>query len=179
VTDTVTLSRPYAEAAYKIASETKTLDKWSKSLSTLSSVVIDGEVKAIIASPKISSKKTLDFLNSFLSEIDPLFSNFINIMIENKKVYHIDEVYRLYREMILHDQNITIAEVETAFPLTDEQKKMLQQNLEKKHNKKIEIEEVVNHDLLAGIKINVDNEVTDFSVRFKLSTMKEQITINR
>ena len=50
---------------------------------------------------------------------------------------------------------------------------------EKKHNKKIEIEEVVNHDLLAGIKINVDNEVTDFSVRFKLSTMKEQITINR
>ncbi len=179
MTDTVTLSRPYAEAAYKIASETKTLDKWSKSLSTLSSVVIDGEVKAIIASPKISSKKTLDFLNSFLSEIDPLFSNFINIMIENKKVYHIDEVYRLYREMILHDQNITIAEVETAFPLTDEQKKMLQQNLEKKHNKKIEIEEVVNHDLLAGIKINVDNEVTDFSVRFKLSTMKEQITINR
>ncbi len=179
MTDTVTLSRPYAEAAYKIASETKTLDKWSKSLSTLSSVVVDGEVKAIIASPKISSKKTLDFLNSFLSEIDPLFSNFINIMIENKKVYHIDEVYRLYREMILHDQNITIAEVETAFPLTDEQKKMLQQNLEKKHNKKIEIEEVVNHDLLAGIKINVDNEVTDFSVRFKLSTMKEQITINR
>ena len=179
MTDTVTLSRPYAEAAYKIASDTKSLDSWTQNLSTLSRVIADGDVKAIIASPKISSEKTLDFLNSFLSKTDPLFSNFLTIMIENKKVYYIDEVFRLYREMILNDQNITIAEVETAFPLTDNQRKMLQENLEGKHNKKIEIEEVVNKDLLAGIKINVDNEVIDYSIKFKLSTMKEQITMNR
>ena len=179
MTDAVTLSRPYAEAAYKIALETKTIDEWERNLSTLSHVIVDGEVKAIIASPKISSSKTCDFLNSFLTKDNPLFSNFINIMIENKKVYFIDEVYRLYREMILNDKNITIAEVETAFPLTDNQKKLLKENLQKKYNKKIEIEEIINKQLLAGIKINVDNEVTDHSVRFKLNTMKEQITINR
>ena len=178
MTDVVTISRPYAEAAYKIASESKDLHKWTQSLSTLSRIVVDADVKAIIASPKISSQKTLDFLNSFLSEANPLFSNFLLIMINNKKVYYIDAVYQIYREMILNDQNITIAQIETAFPLTDQQKKMLQANLEKKHNKKIEIEETVNHDLLAGIKINIDNEVSDFSVRFKLSKMKEQITIN-
>jgi len=179
VTDTVTISRPYAEAAYKIASETKTIDMWSKNLSSLSSVIVDGNVKAIISSPKISTEKTLDFLNSFLSKEDPLFSNFISIMIDNKKIYYIDEVFRLYREMILDVNNITIVEVETAFPLTDSQKIKLLNMLEKKHDKKIEIEEIINQKLLAGIKISIDNEVTDFSVKHKLGLMKEQITTNR
>ncbi len=179
MTDTVTLSRPYAEAAYKIASDTQAVDKWSDSLSTLSRVIVDGDVKAIIASPKISTEKTLDFLNSFLSVKQPLFSNFLAIMIENKKVYYIDEVFRLYREMILNDRNITIAEIETAFPLTGDQKKLLKTSLEEKHKKKIQIEEIINKDLLAGIKINIENQVSDFSIKYKLSTMKEQITINR
>ena len=177
--DTVTISRPYAEAAYKIASESKKLNMWSENLSSLSDIIVDGSVKAIIASPKITSEKTLDFLNSFLSKKDPLFSNFINIMIENKKIYCIDEVYRLFREMILDEENITIAEVETAFPLTDNQKINLGNMLEKKHHKKIEIEEIINQRLLAGIKISIDNEVTDYSVKHKLGLMKEQITTNR
>ena len=87
MTDSVTYSRPYAEAAYKIAVETDTLDMWSDNLSIMSHVIINGDVKAIIASPQVDSDKTLEFLNSFLSEENPMFSNFISIMIEKKKVY--------------------------------------------------------------------------------------------
>jgi len=179
VTDSVTYSRPYAEAAYKIAVETNTLDMWSDNLSVMSRVIINGDVKAIIASPKVDSSKTLDFLNSFLSEENPMFSNFISIMIENKKVYFLDEVNRMFREMILNEQNTTIAEVETAYPLSDVQKNLLIKNLENQYNKKIKIDEVLNESLLAGIKICINNEVTDYSVRYKLNSMKEQIINNR
>jgi F-type H+-transporting ATPase subunit delta len=179
VTDSVTYSRPYAEAAYKIAVDTNSLDMWSESLSVMSHIISNGDVKAVIASPKVDSNKTLDFLNSFLSEIDPMFSNFISIMIENKKVYYLDDVYRLFREMILEDENTIVAEVETAYQLSDDQKNQLMSNLEKQYNKKIKIDEVINKTLLAGIKISIDNEVTDFSLRYKLNSMKEQITNNR
>jgi len=179
VTDSVTYSRPYAEAAYKIALETNELDMWTDNLSTLSRTIISGDVKAIIASPKIDPNKTLDFLNSFLTQENPMFSKFISIMIENKKVYFLDEVYRLFSEMILDEQNTTIAEVETAYPLTDDQKNLLVKNLEKQHDTKIKIDEVINKELLAGIKISINNEVTDYSVRYKLNSMKEQIINNR
>ena len=179
MTDSVTYSRPYAEAAYKIAVETNELDMWTDNLSILSRTIISGDVKAIIASPKIDSNKTLDFLNSFLAEENLMFSRFISIMIENKKVYFLDEVYRLFSEMILDEQNTTIAEVETAYPLTDNQKKLLIKNLEKQHDTKIKIDEVINKELLAGIKISINNEVTDYSVRYKLNSMKEQIINNR
>ena len=179
MTDSVTYSRPYAEAAYKIAVETGALDMWSDNLSIMSHVVINGDVKAIIASPKVDSDKTLEFLNSFLSEENQMFSKFISIMIENKKVYYLDEVYRLFREMILDEQNTTVAEVETAYPLSDEQKNLLIKSLENQHNKQIKIDEVINQSLLAGIKISINNEVTDYSVRYKLNSMKEQIINNR
>jgi F-type H+-transporting ATPase subunit delta len=100
-------------------------------------------------------------------------------MIENKKVYYLDEVYRLFREMILDEKNTTVAEVETAYPLSDEQKNLLIKSLENQYSKKIKIDEVINQSLLAGIKISINNEVTDYSVRYKLNSMKEQIINNR
>ena len=108
-----------------------------------------------------------------------MFSNFISIMIENKKVYYLDEVCRLFREMILDEQNTTVAEVETAYPLSDEQRNLLIKSLENQYSKKIKIDEVINQSLLAGIKISINNEVTDYSVRYKLNSMKEQIINNR
>ena len=122
MTDSVTFSRPYAEAAYKIASESGSIPMWKSNLLVLSNIVVDMEVKAIIASPKIDSEQTLNFLVSFLSEQDESFNNFLSIMISNKKVYFLDEVYKLFDEMVLDDNNTTVAQVETAYALSDAQK---------------------------------------------------------
>ena len=179
MTESVTYSRPYAEAAYKIASESNSISMWKDSLMTLSEIIVDMEVKAIIASPKIDSDQTLNFLLSFLPERDESLSNFLSIMIANKKIYFLDEVYKLFNDMVLEDKDTTVAEVETAFALTDMQKNDIVSSLSKKYDKKIQIREVINERLLAGIKIGINNEVTDYSVINKLNLMKEQITNNR
>jgi F-type H+-transporting ATPase subunit delta len=179
VTDSVTYSRPYAEAAYKIAVESNATSLWADNLMILSEVIKDAEVKAIIASPRVDDKKSLSFLNSFLRKDDTSFSNFLSIMINNKKIYFLDEVYKLFNDMLLNDQEITVAEVETAFALTELQKENLSKTLMKQHAQKVQIKEIINQDLLAGIKISVNNEVTDYSIRNKLNLMKEQIINNR
>ena len=179
MTDSVTYSRPYAEAAYKIAVESNSTSLWADNLMILSEVIKDAEVKAIIASPRVDDKKSLSFLNSFLSKDDTSFSNFLSIMINNKKIYFLDEVHKLFNDMLLSDQEITIAEVETAFALTESQKENLSKTLMKQHAQKVQIKEIINQDLLAGIKISVNNEVTDYSIRNKLNLMKEQIINNR
>ena len=175
MTDSVTYSRPYAEAAYKIASESSSISMWKDNLLVLSEIVADKEVKAIIASPKVDAEETLSFLVSFLRDQDESFSNFLSIMIANKKAYYLDEVYKLFEEMVLEDDNTTVAKVETAFALSGSQKTSIIKNLSEKYDKNIQINEVLNTDLLAGIKISVNNEVTDYSVRNKLNLMKEQI----
>ena len=124
------------EAAYKIASESKSIPMWNDNLMTLSGFIVDMEVKAIIASPKIDSDQTLNFLVSFLPQKDESFSNFLSIMIANKKVYFLDEVYKLFNDMVLEDKNTTIAEVETAFALSDTQKSDIVNSLSKNMIKK-------------------------------------------
>ena len=175
MTDTITFSRPYAEAAYKVAVNDNTIDIWLQDMDILGKAVKDSRVKALLASPKIKKLDKIGFLTSLTNNKNEHLESFLSVLIDNKKVYYIDSIFNLYLEMVLNNNNTTIATIDTAFALTDKQKKSLQNHLEKKHNKKIQIEEKIDKSLLAGIKISVDNKVTDHSVRYRLNLMREQI----
>jgi len=179
MTENITYSRPYAEAAYKIATEGKSADEWKSNLLLLSEVLKDGKVKAIIASPKVTNKRALDFLLELLPSHDNLFKNFLITLIENKKIYFIDQISYLFNDMLLNEKNITVAEVETAYMLNDEQKNKLSKMLEAQFKKQIKIKEEINKDLLAGIKIKVNNQVIDYSIKNKVDSMREKLTTRR
>ena len=53
MSDNYTYSRPYGEAAFKLALEENVIDQWSSNLKTLAQVVADKDIKAVIADPKI------------------------------------------------------------------------------------------------------------------------------
>ncbi|MEC8169652.1 MAG: F0F1 ATP synthase subunit delta [Pseudomonadota bacterium] len=175
MTDVITFSRPYAEAAYKVAVNDNTIDIWLQDMNILGKAIKDSRVKALLASPKIKKLDKIEFLTSLTNNKNELLESFLSVLIDNKKIYYMDSIFDLYQEMVLNNNNITIGTIDTAFALTDQQKKSLQNYLEKKHNKKIQIDEKIDKSLLAGIKISVDNKVTDHSVRYRLNLMREQI----
>tara|TARA_B100000214_G_scaffold371922_1_gene349200 strand:- start:620 stop:1156 length:537 start_codon:yes stop_codon:yes gene_type:complete len=175
VTDSVTFARPYAEAAHKIASETNNIKAWLENLTVLSTTIKDGKVKAILASPTVNEKQKIDFLKEMMSKKSNDFTRFLEILLENKKIYYIDSIAELFHEMVLADDQILTATVETAYPLSSEQKDKLSKKLQKQHSKKIMIEESVNKSLIAGIKIHVNNQVIDHSIKFRVNAMREQI----
>lgn len=175
MTDSVTFARPYAEAAHKIASETNAVKAWLKNLAILSATIKDAKVKAILASPSVNEKDKISFLKEMVSKTSKDFTTFLEILLENKKIYYIDSIAELFHEMVLADDEILIATVETAYPLSGEQKDKLSKKLQKEHSKKIMIEESVNKSLIAGIKIHVNNQVIDHSIKFRINAMREQI----
>ena len=175
MTDSVTFARPYAEAAHKIASETNAVKAWLKNLAILSATIKDAKVKAILASPSVNEKDKIGFLKEMVSKTSKDFITFLEILLENKKIYYIDSIAELFHEMVLADDEILIANVETAYPLSSEQKDKLSKKLQKEHSKKIMIEESVNKSLIAGIKIHVNNQVIDHSIKFRINAMREQI----
>ena len=175
MTDSVTFARPYAEAAHKIASETNAVKVWLKNLAILSATIKDAKVKAVLASPSVNDKDKIGFLKEMVSKTSKDFITFLEILLENKKIYYIDSIAELFHEMVLADDEILIANVETAYPLSSEQKDKLSKKLQKEHSKKIMIEESVNKSLIAGIKIHVNNQVIDHSIKFRINAMREQI----
>ena len=175
MTDSVTFARPYAEAAHKIASETNTIEDWLENLTILSTTIKEAKVKAILASPSVKGKQKIDFLKEMVSKKNKDFTKFLEILLENKKIYYVDSVAEIFHEMVLAENQILTATVETAYPLSGEQKDKLSKKLQKQHSKKIMIEESVNKSLIAGIKIHVNNQVIDHSIKFRVNAMREQI----
>ena len=66
MSDNYVYARPYAEAAFKTALEDNDLKSWKEKLYLISQIVADMKTKAILANPKISNEKRIEFLISFL-----------------------------------------------------------------------------------------------------------------
>tara|TARA_A100001011_G_C14220627_1_gene804171 strand:+ start:473 stop:1009 length:537 start_codon:yes stop_codon:yes gene_type:complete len=178
MSDNYTYSRPYGEAAFKMALEGNVIDQWSDNLKTLSKVIADKDIKAVLADPKISQSACASLLLGFLNVDDNHnLSNFINLLLGNKRIFYISEISEIFDDMKASHKNVRIVEVETSHKLQPEQIKSLKSLFKNKYKSDIEIEEIVNEKLLAGIKVKVDDEVIDLSLQNRFNQIKQQLII--
>ena len=176
--DNITDSRPYAEAAFKISSDENTIDAWLNNLNILGLVINDAEVKAILSSPKIDNSDKIKFIVSFCDSKSKLFEKFIEVLLQSKKIYNLDSISYLFNEMVLDQGGVSVVQIETPFELSSQQKTDLTKTLQKQFNQKIKIQEIINKNLLAGIKISTNNEVIDHSIKRRIDSMRESIITN-
>ncbi len=176
--DNITDSRPYAEAAFKISSDENMIDAWLSNLNILGLVINDAEVKAILSSPKIDNSDKIKFIVSFCDSKSKLFEKFIEVLLQSKKIYNLDSISHLFNEMVLEQGGVSVVQIETPFELSSQQKTELTKTLQKQFNQKIKIQEIINKNLLAGIKISTDNEVIDHSIKRRIDSMRESIITN-
>ena len=75
----------------------------------------------------------------------------------------------------LSKKNILKGVVKTTIPLTDEQYRLLIDALEKKYNKKIILDKVIDPNILGSIYVKIDDVVIDGTIRFKMDKIKDLI----
>ena len=178
MSDNYTYSRPYGEAAFKLALEDNMIEQWSSNLKILAQVTVDKDIKAVIADPKISQAECSKLLCSFLDNSDDKNSfNFINLLLDNKRVFYLKEISDIFEDMKSNHNNVCIIKVETSRELGSDQINTLIELFKKKYNSEIEIEQTINEDLLAGIKVKVNDEVIDLSLQNRFNQIKQQLII--
>ena len=178
MSDNYTYSRPYGEAAFKVALEANVINDWSDNLKTLSIVVADKDIKAILADPKIEQSVSASLLLGFLhTSNNKDLLNFINLLLDNKRIFYINEISEIFDEMKASHNNICIVEVETPRKLKPAQIESLKLLFKNKYESDIEIEEIINEQLLAGIKVKINDEVIDLSLQNRFNQIKQQLII--
>ena len=178
MTDNYTYSRPYGEAAFKMALEGNVINEWSDNLKNLSIVVADKDIKDILADPKIEQSVSASLLLGFLQTSDNKnLLNFINLLLDNKRIFYINEISEIFDEMKASHNNICIVEVETPHKLQPVQIESLKLLFKNKYESDIEIEEIINEQLLAGIKVKINDEVIDLSLQNRFNQIKQQLII--
>ena len=171
-------SRPYGEAAFKLAVEDKSIENWSIQLAGLSTIVSDSQTIAILSDPKIDNAMSLKFLSSFLDDVsNKNFLSFLSLLVETKRIIYMQEIAEIFESLKFKHNNVRVVEVESAHEVSADQLDSLTSLLKDKYQSEVKVKVSINKGLMAGLKIKSNNEVIDLTIKNRLNQMEQQLII--
>lgn len=173
----VTIARPYAEAAFKLAREKSNLAGWSQMLALLAAVVVDPQMQACIGNPNVSAQQIENLILGIAGDkMDGLGRNFIQVLAHNRRLELLPQIRDLFEELRREHEGTLEARIVSALPIDDEQTKQLVARLEAKYQRKISAHVEVDPQLIGGVRIMVGDKVIDATVRGRLEAMAAALT---
>jgi F-type H+-transporting ATPase subunit delta len=170
--ETVTIARPYAQAVFRLARESKALTAWSDRLQRLAAIAQDSEMAKVVGNPKFSAGQVAELFVSLSGEPgDQELAAFVGLLAENERLSVLTQIQEIYEQLKSADEGVKDATIYSAFPLDDAQLKNLMSQLETHFGSKLQPRVEVDAALIGGIKVAIGDQVLDASVRGKLDAM--------
>jgi F-type H+-transporting ATPase subunit delta len=171
-----TIARPYAEAAFRVAQKGD-LNAWDAYVSGLAAIARDPAMKGLVSNPKIDDSTVYSVFMAVLRRtLSPEEENFLKTLIDNRRLEAMSEIATQFRLLKDAQEGNAVAEVATAFELSDLQLKDLLSGLETKFGIKLKPNVVLDRSLIGGVKVTVGDRVLDSSVRARLEQMRVALT---
>lgn len=175
--EALTIARPYAEAAFKLAIEQNALPDWASALERLAVVAGTPEAQKLADDPAIADDKVTSVIADSAGALNAEQTNLLQTLVENGRLSVLSEVSAHFRKLHNEQAGSLDAIVQSAYPLDDAQAAEIQQTLEAKYGRKVSIEVHVEPALIGGVSIRVGDEVIDSSVRGKLEKMASSLKV--
>ncbi len=171
-----TLARPYAEAVFKIAVESKSANEWSNMLEFLSVVIQDKEVATIIVNPKVSQDKLTQLLLDICQDqLTKDGANFLKLLVQNGRLILAPQIAELYESYKADHEGYVDVEVISAYALSKEEQNKFAKVLEKKLDKKVHITTSVDKTLIGGFLAKAGDTVIDGSTKGQLQQLAKKL----
>ena len=171
-----TIARPYATAAFAVASAKKALPAWETFLQSAASITQDAAVQRLFSSPSGSQGALVDLYCDLLKpQLDTEKTNFLRLLAENSRLNTLPEIARLFGEArISAEKKITVM-VTSAAVLDKTYEAKLVKALSIRLQREVELETAVDKNLLGGVVVRAGDIVIDGSIRGKLLRLNEFI----
>jgi F-type H+-transporting ATPase subunit delta len=173
--ESLTIARPYAEAAFKLAQGAGALPQWSDALSRLSAVVRSDGALGLIGNPRITDAQVAAIVADVAGELSPEQRKFVQVLAGNERLAVLPEIVEHFEALKNSADGVLDAQVTSAYPLSSQQIADVVATLEAKHGRKVKVAVSVDADLIGGISIRIGDEVMDASVRGKLAQLAEAL----
>lgn len=170
--EAVTIARPYAVAAFRLAKEKNALARWSDMLGIAAAVAADAQMKVFIDDPKVvASDLERVFLSICGDKLDESGVNLIKLLVEYSRLAILPDIASAFEELKALDEGVLEAEITAATKPANTEVQALVKRLEAKFGKKIEASVKVDPEIIGGIKIVIGDTVIDASVRGQLQQL--------
>jgi len=167
--------RRYAQAVFELARDSGKLDAWSSDLVRVASLGEDAALMAWLESPRFPFDDKVKLLAERLSDINPLAVNLACLLVARGRLGMAGDIADEYQRLLDSYHGIERAEVTTATPIDEEDKKRLGERISKLIGKEVVLKTEVDPELIGGVVARVGGKLLDGSTRSRLQALKREL----
>jgi F-type H+-transporting ATPase subunit delta len=172
-----TIARPYAKAAFAVAREQGTLDRWSRWLATARGVVLSDEFRMLERSPGVSTEQLEALVAGICgADLDAQGQALLRLLTENGRLDFLPEIATRFAELEAEDRNVAEVEVVSATALDERQQERLAAALRNRLRRDVRLHCSVDPALVGGAVVRSGDMLIDGSLRGKLERLETELT---
>ncbi len=167
-----TLARPYAEASFRAALESRDLPGWSEGLALAGAIAADPKMAGLLGNPRLSRAEKLEIFFGVGGDrlIAPV-RNLVTILVEGARAVLLPEIAAQFDALKRAHESVLKVRIVSAMPLADADRDDLVAELSRKYGRRIEATVEVDATLIGGARVHVGDEVIHASMRDALAQM--------
>ncbi|HSR66228.1 MAG TPA: F0F1 ATP synthase subunit delta [Xanthomonadaceae bacterium] len=173
MSQTLTLARPYARAAFAVARDENASATWSQALAFAARVSADPQVAALLGDPRLADADAVDLLAP--ADAGDAFRRFLAMLAGNRRLALLPEIAGLFEELRAEAERVVKARVTSAEPLPAGELDVLKAALRKRFGREVEVETAVDPALIGGAVIDAGDVVIDGSLKGKLERLQSAL----
>jgi F-type H+-transporting ATPase subunit delta len=170
----------YAAAFFDLAEEKGILENAYADMTLLGKVCSSNlDFVRMLQNPVVSADKKNKVVSQvFASSLNKVSLSFMNLMIRKRRERYLPAISEAFSDLYLAWKGIKTAYVTTAVALEAKEKAGILEIIAKLTDKKIDLVENLNPDLLGGFVVNLDNFQVDQSLSTKIKELKKDFAKN-
>jgi len=178
------VARRYAEAMYDLAADQGQADRVLADFKGILSVIWElPELRAFLRNPVISigiKRKAIDAaIGAFCSD---LVRGYLGVLCAKRREGLLDQISQAFIKVYKERNGIVTVQVSSAVPIGEVQREkirtMVLSNAAYAGSKSVELEEIVDDSLIAGLVIRIDDKQIDSSFSRQLADLKQSFSTN-
>lgn len=168
-------ARRYVQAIVEIARENGTFEAWERDLTRLAEVVGDPQVGTYLSNPSVQSAGKKQAVDIVLKDAQPEARNLAHLLVERHRTGIIPELLTAFREAMLAEQGIVVAEVTTAEPMDEAMQAAVRERLGQMLGKTVQLRLHTDPEIIGGLVARIGDQVIDGSVQTRLRRLRNRL----
>jgi F-type H+-transporting ATPase subunit delta len=167
----------YAQALFSVVRAEGELDKVEDELYRFGKILESNhELKQALSDQSIDLEQREKVLSELLEgKVSPHTLGLVRFIVVQGRTRQLPQILQELSELAAEARNSVVADVRSAVPLSDKQRKDLAGALSKATGKNVEVKVLVDPSVIGGVVAKVGDTVIDGTVKRRLEQLKEQV----
>lgn len=171
------VAKRYAEALFQLGQEKNTLDDLIEQFGIVSDVFKNNEqLYTFLEHPRINNEKKKQFIQDVFQGLQTDVINTMKLLVDRHRTEITPSIINYFTQMVNDAKAIAEATVHSVRKLSDTETQQLADRLAAQLDKEtVNITNVVDPEIIGGLRIRIGNTIFDGSIRGKLARMERRI----